>query len=60
MKKKTNYDVIIKNMTVERMADLIRGNSALNPCRHCIMKNKQCTLLHCAEGIKRWLEQKVL
>ena len=56
--EKTNYDVIMENMTIDKLTELINGNHMWNPCRYCIYKDSECSAFYCTKGIKRWLERK--
>jgi len=54
----TNYERIMNEMTVEKLAVLLSENYLDNPCQYCMRFNKQdsaCSV--CADGIAEWLKQ---
>lgn len=56
----TNYEKIMSEMTVEKLAELISENTLDNPCHFCAyymdsFLNRACRT--CSEGIEEWLKQ---
>lgn len=53
----TNYEKIMSEMTVEKLAELISENTLDNPCNFCAyyMDFRACRT--CSDGIKEWLKQ---
>ena len=54
----TNYERIMSEMTVEKLAELISENTLDNPCQFCAyyyMDFRACRT--CSDGIAEWLKQ---
>ena len=56
----TNYENMIRDMTPEKLAELISENTLDNPCDFCAyymdsFLNRACRT--CSEGIEEWLKQ---
>ena len=56
----TNYENMIRDMTPEKLAELISENTLDNPCNFCAyymdsFLNRPCKT--CSEGIEEWLKQ---
>lgn len=54
---KTNYDVMLENMTVDKMADLIKDSTETNTCLNCAYRYEAeaCPDFACSLGVKLWL-----
>lgn len=54
---KTNYDVMLENMTVDKMTDLIKDSTETNTCVNCAYwhEEEKCPDFACSLGIKLWL-----
>ena len=51
----TNYEKIIKNMSVDEVAKFI--DATIYCCECCIYTDtEECKLASCRSGIKKWLE----
>ena len=48
----TNYEKIMSEMTVEKLAEIIA-----KPCLTCAYQEKEDCLFQCIEGIEKWLKQ---
>lgn len=53
--QKTNYEVIMENMTVDQLATYIDRSEYENSCKKCIYYPKKCEVSMCHDGIKQWL-----
>ena len=54
----TNYEKLMKDMTIEKLAMLIACDLENNPCLHCDGKNNlSCDFCSCLAGIEEWLKQ---
>lgn len=58
----TNYERIMNEMTVEKIAELISENTLYNPCNLCAYYrdsfiSRQCKTCTCIDGIEEWLKQ---
>ena len=56
----TNYEKIMRDMTPEKLAELIAEDTLDNPCNFCAyymdsFLNRPCKT--CSEGIEEWLKQ---
>ena len=56
----TNYEKLMSEMTVEKLAELIAEETLDNPCNFCAyytdsFLNSPCKT--CSEGIEEWLKQ---
>ena len=56
----TNYEKIMRDMTPEKLAELISENTLDNPCQFCAyyrdsFLSRPCKT--CSEGIEEWLKQ---
>ena len=52
---KTNYDVMMENMTADQLATYIDRSEYELSCQKCVYYPKKCTVEMCHDGIKRWL-----
>lgn len=53
---KTNFDEVMKNMTVDQLALYIDRTEYENSCKKCcVYYNKKCNVTMCVDGIKQWL-----
>ena len=53
----TNYEKIMSEMTVEKLAELISENTLDNPCHFCAYRDETRCGFRCTEGIEKWLKQ---
>ena len=53
----TNYEKIMSEMTVEKLAELISENTLDNPCQFCAYRDETRCGFRCTEGIEKWLKQ---
>lgn len=52
----TNYEKIMRDMTPEKLAEMILGGT-FNTCKNCaFQKNDRCGY-GCIDGIEKWLKQ---
>ena len=53
----TNYEKIMSEMTVEKLAELISENTLDNPCHFCAYRDETRCGFRCTEGIEKWMNQ---
>lgn len=51
----TNYEKIMSEMTVEKLAEMI--NDGIISCEYCALREKNVCGWHCNNGIELWLRQ---
>lgn len=51
----TNYEKIMSEMTVEKLAEMI--NDGIISCEYCALKEKELCGWDCHNGIEEWLKQ---
>ncbi len=51
----TNYEKIMSEMTVEKLAEMI--DAGITACAHCALREKELCGGHCHDGIEKWLKQ---
>ena len=51
----TNYEKIMSEMTVEKLAEILTGDSS-NACTHCALRKENVCGWHCNNGIELWLK----
>ena len=55
----TNYENMIRDMTPEKLAELISENTLDNPCHFCAYRDETRCGFRCIDGTEEWLKQKV-
>ena len=53
----TNYEKIMNDMTPEKLAELLTGNSERNTCLMCAYRNIARCAFQCLDGIEKWLKK---
>ena len=53
----TNYEKIMSEMTVEKLAVLISENTLDNPCQFCADRDETRCGFRCIDGSEEWLKQ---
>lgn len=51
----TNYERIMSEMTVEKLAEMI--NDGIISCEYCALREKELCEWNCHTGIEQWLKQ---
>ena len=54
-KKTTNYEKLMNEMTLRKMAEIIDEDT--NPCLMCVCRDQTYCKYSCREGIEKWLKQ---
>lgn len=52
----TNYEIVMRDMTPEKLAELIADNGH-NVCLCCAYKEEDKCGCNCLHGIEKWLKQ---
>lgn len=53
----TNYEIVMRDMTPEKLAELIGCSAAVNICSFCISQRDYSCHWDCHTGIELWLKQ---
>lgn len=53
----TNYEIVMRDMTPEKLAELIECSAAVNICSFCIFQRDYACHWNCHNGIEQWLKQ---
>lgn len=53
----TNYEKIMRDMTPEKLAELISENTLDNPCLTCAYREKEDCLFRCIDGTEEWMKE---
>ena len=56
----TNYEKIMSEMTVEKLAELISENTLDNPCQFCAYRDETRCGFRCIDGTEEWMKQKAV